>query len=52
MSLYSHVPEASHTDAKLKEHDVVANMETALNVVVPSLSNKAGHLEAYCQNTK
>ena len=41
----SHVPEVSHTDAELKDHDVVADMEAVKNVVVPSLSYKAGHLD-------
>ena len=48
MSLYSHVPEVSHTDAKPKEHDVVADMEAAKNVDAPSLSKKAGHLDVHC----
>jgi len=48
VSLCSHVPEDSCTGAKLKENDVVADMEAVKNVVVPSLSNRAGHVEAYC----
>ena len=45
--IYTYLPEASYTDAKLKEYDVVAGMEAVKNVVAPSLSNNAGHLEAW-----
>ena len=30
-------------------YDVVAGVEAGNNAAVPILSNKAGHLEAYCQ---
>ena len=52
VSLYSHVPEVICIGAKLKENEVVVDMEAVKNIAVPSLNNKARHLEAYCSNSK
>ena len=52
VSLHSHAPEVNCIDAKLREHDVVADMGAVKNFVVPTLRNNSRHLEAYCSNSK